>query len=280
MLSRIRKRLSYTNVLMTLALVFAMTGGAYAAGRYVITSTKQIKPSVLKQLQGKTGPPGTNGAPGAKGETGATGAAGSPGKEGTPGTSGENGASVTSKEFTGKNEKCGEGGSEFISASGKTYACNGSPWTAGGTLPSKRTETGSWIISATKENVLVESSISFTIPLAKALSATAVHYVNQAGTEEVAFNETTHEFSAAPTTSCSGTVSEPAAAPGNLCLYQSKEEGVEDIKSGLATALIRPVTTPLLEFKQGASTSGALLLLKRIGEEPSLAYGTWAVTAP
>jgi hypothetical protein len=50
-----RGRLSYANVVVTLALVFAMSGGAFAAGRYLITSTKQIKPSVLKQLQGKAG---------------------------------------------------------------------------------------------------------------------------------------------------------------------------------------------------------------------------------
>jgi hypothetical protein len=40
MIGFIRKRLSYANVVMTLALVFAMTGGAYAARRFVITSTK------------------------------------------------------------------------------------------------------------------------------------------------------------------------------------------------------------------------------------------------
>ena len=79
MFSRIRRRLSYTNVLMTLALVFAMSGGAYAAGRYVITSTKQIKPSVLKQLQGKAGPAGADGA---AGQTGATGAKGETGAKG------------------------------------------------------------------------------------------------------------------------------------------------------------------------------------------------------
>ena len=44
MFSRIRKRLTYANVVMTFVLVFAMTGGAYAASKYVITSTKQIKP--------------------------------------------------------------------------------------------------------------------------------------------------------------------------------------------------------------------------------------------
>jgi hypothetical protein len=40
MIGFIRKRLSYANVAMTLALVFAMSGGAYAARRFVITSTK------------------------------------------------------------------------------------------------------------------------------------------------------------------------------------------------------------------------------------------------
>ena len=38
----------------TLALIFAMSGGAYAASHYLITSTKQIKPSVLGHLKGKT----------------------------------------------------------------------------------------------------------------------------------------------------------------------------------------------------------------------------------
>jgi len=56
-----RRHLSYANVAATLALIFSMTGGAPAASHYVITSTKQIKPSVLKQLRGKSGPPGPQG---------------------------------------------------------------------------------------------------------------------------------------------------------------------------------------------------------------------------
>jgi hypothetical protein len=38
------------DVSVSLALVFAMTGGAYAARKIIITSTKQISPKVLKKL--------------------------------------------------------------------------------------------------------------------------------------------------------------------------------------------------------------------------------------
>jgi hypothetical protein len=85
-----RRRLSYANVTATLALVFSMTGGALAARHYLITSTKQIKPSVLKQLQGKigrTGPQGLQGPQGPPGQQGAGGATGATGPAGTPATS-------------------------------------------------------------------------------------------------------------------------------------------------------------------------------------------------
>jgi len=72
----IRRHLSYANVAATLALVFAMSGGALAASRYLVNSTKQINPKVLKKLRGKTGP---RGATGTAGPAGATGAAGTPG---------------------------------------------------------------------------------------------------------------------------------------------------------------------------------------------------------
>jgi hypothetical protein len=54
MLSRLRGQINASTVVATLALVFAMSGGAYAASQYLITSIKQIKPSVRAQLKGKT----------------------------------------------------------------------------------------------------------------------------------------------------------------------------------------------------------------------------------
>jgi hypothetical protein len=71
-----RRHLTYANVAATLALVFAMTGGAIAANHYLINSTKQINPRVLKKLRGSTGKTG------AIGKTGATGPQGKEGPSG------------------------------------------------------------------------------------------------------------------------------------------------------------------------------------------------------
>lgn len=93
MTSRIRRHLSYANVVATMALVFAMSGSALAAKHYLITSTSQISPAVLKKLRPKAGPAGPRGLPGSVGATGAQGAVGIPG----PGTEGKPGLSLLSE---------------------------------------------------------------------------------------------------------------------------------------------------------------------------------------
>ncbi len=47
----LRRHLSYANVTATLALVFAMSGGALAAKHYLVNSTKQLNPTVIKSLE-------------------------------------------------------------------------------------------------------------------------------------------------------------------------------------------------------------------------------------
>jgi hypothetical protein len=62
------------NLVAWLALFVALGGTSLAASHFVITSTKQIKPSVIKKLKGNrgaTGPKGVQGPQGAKGATGA-----------------------------------------------------------------------------------------------------------------------------------------------------------------------------------------------------------------
>jgi hypothetical protein len=272
MLSAIRRRITPGTVVATIALLFAMTGGAYAAKRFLITSTKQISPSVLKALKGKAGPAGTAGAAGPQGPAGPAGPVGA----GTPGSPGSNGQSVTSKALAKGEGGCVEGGSEFTSASGKSPACNGekgakgttgSPWPAGGTLPSKATETGVWGFgpAETKKSALSEHVVSFPIPLAAGV-ALKMHYINTVG-EELHF-----EAAATTPTECGspvGTVAEPKAAPGSLCVYEGHLSKAETFSEGIS---------PIGEV--GAEISFNLNPIEVGPENEANGDGSWAVTAP
>jgi hypothetical protein len=66
------KRLSPATAIACVALFFSMTGAGFAADHYLITSTSQIKPSVLSKLKGKAGPAGPAGTAGVAGADGAS----------------------------------------------------------------------------------------------------------------------------------------------------------------------------------------------------------------
>ena len=102
-MKRLRGKLTYANVVATLALFLALAGGtAFAASQMLpknSVGTKQIKKAAvtpeklstaakatLTGPQGKEGPRGPNGAQGPKGDTGEKGEKGDTGKEGEPGT--------------------------------------------------------------------------------------------------------------------------------------------------------------------------------------------------
>ena len=124
-----------------LALVLAMVGGAYAAGGLTKSQEKQVT-KIAKKYAGKPGAPGTAGTPGANGTAGAPGAKGDTGAAGGTGPAGKS-VVIGNTAPTCPN---GVGGKTIeVEGSGtKQNVCNGQPWTAGGTLPSGKTETGVW----------------------------------------------------------------------------------------------------------------------------------------
>jgi hypothetical protein len=111
MIRAIRSRITYANVTATLALVLAMSGGALAAKHYLINSTRQINPKVLKKLHGAKG---SRGAPGLA-AVGPQGVAGPEGKRGPRGETGAAGFSALSEMPRGGTES----GGFSVSAPGK-----------------------------------------------------------------------------------------------------------------------------------------------------------------
>ena len=94
-----------------LALFFALGGGAFAAGQFVISNINQIKPSVLDQIKkGARGPRGPSGPPGPKGNTGSAGPKGPKGDTGAKGSKGDTGA----KGETGPRGDRGPAGPETL----------------------------------------------------------------------------------------------------------------------------------------------------------------------
>ena len=264
MFSRIRKHCSYANVMVTLVLVFAMSGGAYAASRYVITSTKQISPKVLKSLKGANGQKGVAGANGAPGPGGSQGPAGSQGPGGAQGpagpggSTGANGVSVTATKLSTGNKECADGGSEFAAANGKTFACNGkegSPWTAGGTLPEGKSESGAWGDSEEKASAGTKtiSTISYGIPLK---TEPKMIFINLGEGEKEP-----NEALAIKNGECKGTFANPGAANGFLCVFARFDIGLN-----------APIQT------QFETSHGLILLSEALEGEGVLVGGDWVVT--
>jgi hypothetical protein len=273
MFSTLRTRFGIPGVISVIALVFAMLGGAYAASNFSGGGKATASAKVKKGPRGPKGPKGATGPAGPQGPAGLQGSAGANGKEGANGSNGKDGSpgaagtSVTAEEFnTTKDGHCIVGGTKFTSASGATYACNGeegidgppgepgpegSPWVDGGTLPPGESETGAFAFGPPGEGQ--EETflpISFNIPLA---AGVPVHYM---------------EVGAEPTTECPGTVEEPKAAAGNLCVYKAAGFGY----------VFHDGFDPETNEEGPTGKSGALLYFEELG--PGALRGNWIVTAP
>jgi len=279
MLSRLHKQLGTAGLSVAIvALVLAIGGTALAASGALTGKQKKEVKNIAKQYAGKpgatgaTGPAGLAGAAGPAGPKGDTGAKGDTGSQGNPGTPGAAGKSVVlTTEAKGAN--CAEGGTKVEvegNAASKKYVCNGVNGTSGftDTLPPGKTETGTWsiLISANKfHSPNAYTSISFPIPLAE-------------GSEEgFVFNQEKTELEEFGSSGCEGTVEEPTAPPGVLCVYTIAEER-ENLGSSAPFE-----TRSASGF--GFGPTGAFIVGPPLeGTAADQAYveakGTWAVTAP
>jgi len=268
MFSKLRRRVSVPGAISMIALFFAMSGGAFAA-KYMISSTNQISPKVLKKLKGATGPAGVTGAAGVSGQkgatgqagpTGATGSIGVTGPTGAPGTNGTNGATgATGAPGTnGTNGATGATGATGAAGTNGTNGTNGATGAtgpAGTTLPSGMTSTGTWATSFVNNfavNIFNYAAISFP------LETTFVPVFKWVGPA----NATTP----GAVEGCPGTASEPKAVASTLCVYSAN----------LTSMAEPPVRFPA---PQVARKSGVVLQFETTGEAAK-ATGTWAVTAP
>jgi hypothetical protein len=122
----------------------------------------------------------------------------------------------------------------------------GSPWTAGGTLPPGKSESGTWaaaIVGAAGGTDRVPISFGIRLPVPP-----DVHLIAK-GYEGIQHS-----------TECPGSVVQPLAARGNLCVYTAENEG------------------SLRLHEASPFTSGALLVVE--SSTFNIASGTWTVTAP
>jgi hypothetical protein len=255
MFSAIRKHLTPGTVIAFVALVFALTGGAFAANDHtggsggaaggqassVALATIAKSKTKAKTKAGARGPAGPKGATGATGPAGAVGAKGEPGATGQPGPAGPTGPAG----LEGKEGKQGPAGTE------------GKEGPAGPlleTLPAGKTLTGTWAATsyAPEEkaveglyNGAAETAVSYAFPLSEGPMA---YYIK--------VGETTLPHG------CTGSADDPGAEAGYLCVFGQAELNVTNPEVSTGNGTIG------FEVASYTSTKGAMLM-----------RGTWAVTA-
>jgi hypothetical protein len=163
--------------------------------------------------------------------------------------------------------------------SGKTTLCNGkegkegSPWTASGTLPSGKTEAGTWgfgPFSDAEDSVSVPIA-SFPIPLAAPLVEGHAHFIASNGMEVIGGGEEVTPTECGSAIGPEVNASNPQAKPGSLCVYETELQN--------AVVIGDVITAPSLPGKGRAGTTGAYARVGFRTGTPEFGRGTWAVTA-
>lgn len=293
MFHKVRDRLGSAGlVVAVLALIVALSGGAFAATQSAKKKSSKglTKAQVIALIKansppsGPAGPQGPQGAPGAKGDAGGPGGIGATGATGNQGPAGK-GVKLTTIPSGPGNAKCSERGGvtaevEETPATAKDI-CNGAtgapgapgedgqPWTPESKLPEGATETGAWAFNGTEDDVGgIVVPISFMVQLPEELFEGEVHYQTDTGFAD----------------SCPGTAAEPAADPGQLCVYFNSFAGIGAPVNATFEGITRlsEVRSQGDRAERSASKTGAALFFEYSGGPGEAAYGngSWAVQAP
>lgn len=312
MFSKLLRRFRVTGPLMVLAIVTALTVAGVPAVAGPVAETAGVPKKVVKIVkramglsrkahrrstvalktarnaegtpgpQGPVGPKGDRGANGANGANGADGADGADGSDGADGKTVLNGAGSPSDAADGvdgdfyvdttANEMYGPKASGAWPADG--VALEGSPWTAGGTLPSGETLTGAWSMGMTSAAGPNFVHISFPIRLVASADVDQQDTIPIGGADP---SNPDHEpciddngTPGDPSDDILGTAENPIADPGHLCIYTGHLQG-----SPAVGGTLRAHRSP----SSGFSPSGAVLTVNA-SAAGEFAFGTWAVTAP
>ncbi len=122
-----------------------------------------------------------------------------------------------------------------------------------GTLPSHKSLKGVYAVEGT--GTVIENSVSYAVPLA---SIPATHFIKPG--------------SPAPA-QCPGTVTNPLAAPGNLCVY-ADDFGGTNLTGG-------QIYDPMLDSGTSGDRLGfGIVLFQSPAGQNAFSNGSWAVTAP
>jgi hypothetical protein len=253
-LARLLSRLSYANVMATIAVFIALGGSSYAVIRVTgknvprdaltgedikdLTSQDIRDYSLLRRdfkrgelraaSQGIPGPEGPKGDAGGKGDTGAQGLRG---EKGDRGDMGQKGATGT----TGSQGDKGDPGPLLT------------------VLPSGATQFGNYyaLNNPAPTGQFAIDVISYQFPLP---SVPADHYLAPG---------------AAPTTECPGSFNDPKAAPGQLCVYSEARANVQTTYSSDGMSFDKK---DRYGFAVNITSSGSASVFYDVG--------SWAVTAP
>jgi len=261
-----RRHFNATTVVAIVALVFAMTGGAFAVtskggSKSPVASVAKKKKKKAKVLRGPrgpkgatgaTGPAGTQGPAGPQGPAGVTGAKGDKGETGLKGDTGEKG-DKGEKGDTGEAGMCSQANPECRLASGASLK-------------------GTW--GSTTGKTLV--SISFPVAVSPAPKVIVQWEINGfslgveveheskkiLGPSQNPESQTeAEEDQAAWKAACPGSASAPVAPRGSLCVYIGESEGSPTTPFGFS------------DLDEAAHEFGVVLPYEGV------IGGSWAVTA-